>query len=178
MNGVVIEQMSTLEQACEAEEVIAGSDIATREVVQDQAIMEVLYRLDPSRQLLAAQCSGPFVLAKPGLLKGIPACTDLATKPWVAAAGVQVLNQPFLAEGNLATAGGCLDSHYLAAWLITRLRGKSAAEGALHYVAPVGEKAEYVTRAWRNIVPYLPADPSRPAAAGAAGGLSDQVALV
>lgn len=37
------------------------------------------------------------------------------------------------------------------------MRGKEAAEGALHYVAPVGEKEQYIERAWRNIAPYLPA---------------------
>jgi hypothetical protein len=46
---------------------------------------------------------------------------------------------------------------HLAAWIITRLQGQDAAEGALHYVAPVGEKEEYIERAWRNITPYLPA---------------------
>jgi transcriptional regulator GlxA family with amidase domain len=156
MNGVVIEQMSTLEEACEAGAVIVGSGVATREVVQDQPVMEVLRRLDPSRQLLAAQCSGALVLARLGLLSDIPACTDLASKPWVAAAGVEVLDQPFFAKGNIATAGGCLSSHYLAAWLITRLRGREEAESAVRYVAPVGEKEEYVARAWRNISPYLP----------------------
>lgn len=166
MNGVVIEQMSTLEEACEADAVIVGSGVATREVVQDQGIMEVLRRLDPSRQLVAAQCSGALVLAKLGLLNDIPACTDLASKPWVAAAGVEVLAQPFFAKDNIATAGGCLSSHYLAAWLITRLRGKEAAESALDYVAPAGEKEEYVARAWRNISPYLPT-PSNDAGRGA-----------
>jgi hypothetical protein len=28
----------------------------------------------------------------------------------------------------------------------------------LHYVAPVGEKEEYVERAMRNLGPYLPAN--------------------
>jgi transcriptional regulator GlxA family with amidase domain len=157
MNGVVIEQMSTLEEACAADAVIVGSGVATREVVEDPAIMDVLRRLDPSRQLIAAQCSGALVLARLGLLRDIPACTDLVSKPWVIAAGVEVLNQPFFASDNIATAGGCLASHYLAGWLITRLRSREAAEAALHYVAPVGEKDEYVARAWRNIAPYLPA---------------------
>ncbi|MER5986194.1 DJ-1/PfpI family protein [Streptomyces sp. NPDC001787] len=157
MNGVVIERMSTLEEACAADAVIVGSGIATREVVEDPAIMNILGSLDPSRQLIAAQCSGALVLAGLGLLNGIPACTDLITKPWVVAAGVEVLNQPFYARGGIATAGGCLASHYLAAWIIARLKGHDAAEGALHYVAPVGEKEEYVKRAWRNITPYLPA---------------------
>ncbi|XVX19755.1 DJ-1/PfpI family protein [Actinomycetota bacterium] len=157
MNGVVIEQMSTLEEACRADAVIVGSGVATREVVEDPDIMAQLGRLDPSRQLIAAQCSGALVLAKLGLLDDIPACTDLITKPWVIAAGVEVLNQPFFAKDNIATAGGCLASHYLAAWIIARLRGTADAEGALHYVAPVGEKEEYIERAWRNINSYLPA---------------------
>jgi transcriptional regulator GlxA family with amidase domain len=157
MNGVVVEQMSTLEEACAADAVIVGSGIATREVVEDPAIMDTLRRLDPTRQLVTAQCSGALVLARLGLLEDVPACTDLTTKPWVIAAGVEVLNQPFFAKGNVATAGGCLASHYLAAWIIARLEGKAAAESALHYVAPVGEKEEYIERAWRNINRYLPA---------------------
>jgi hypothetical protein len=39
--------------------------------------------------------------------------------------------------------------------MIARLEGTEAAESALHYVAPVGEKEEYIARAWRNISPYL-----------------------
>ncbi|MGO1056607.1 DJ-1/PfpI family protein [Crossiella sp. CA198] len=155
MNGVVIESMTDLPEACTADAVIIGSGKQTREVVADPTIMTTLRNLDPSRQLLAAQCSGTLVLAKLGLLTNIPACTDLTTRPWVVAAGVEVLNQPFYAKDNLATAGGCLASHYLAAWIIARLAGPEAAEEALHYVAPVGEKEEYVERAMRNVTPYL-----------------------
>ena len=158
MNGVVIEAMADLEDACAADAVIVGSGIQTREVVEDPAIMGQLRRLDPTRQLLAGQCSGTLVLAKLGLLENVPACTDLTTKPWVVAAGVDVLNQPFFARDNVATAGGCLASHYLAAWIIARLEGMKAAEEALHYVAPVGEKEEYIERALRNITPYLRTD--------------------
>ena len=157
MNGVVIESMASLDEACQADAVVVGSGARTREVAADPAIMGTLARLDPSRQLLAGQCSGTLLLARLGLLEGVPACTDLVTKPWVAAAGVEVLNQPFFACGNVATAGGCLASHYLAGWIIARLEGVDAAEAALDYVAPVGEKREYVTRALRNITPYLSA---------------------
>ena len=159
MNGVVVEQMATLEEAGSADAVIVGSGTATREVVEDPAIMGSLRSLDPERQLLAGQCSGTLVLAKLGLLHDIPACTDLTTKPWVLAAGVQVLNQPFYANGNLATAGGCLASPYLAAWIIARLEGIEAAESALHYVAPVGEKEDFIARAMRNLEPYLHPEP-------------------
>jgi transcriptional regulator GlxA family with amidase domain len=155
MNGVVIESMASLEEVCEADAVVVGSGTQTREVIGDPAIMGRLRRLDPSRQLLAGQCSGTLVLARLGLLDDVPACTDLITKPWVVEAGVEVLDQPFFARGNVATAGGCLASPYLAAWLIARLEGGDAAESALRYVAPVGEKEEYVAWAMRNIAPYV-----------------------
>lgn len=66
-----------------------------------------------------------------------------------------MLNQPFVAKGNVATAGGCLASQYLATWVIARLVGIAAAESAMHYVAPAGEKDDYVARAMRNITPFL-----------------------
>jgi transcriptional regulator GlxA family with amidase domain len=154
MNGVVVHAQSQLAEASTADAVIVGSGMKTREIVNDPTIMSAL-RFDPARQLIGAQCSGTLVLAKLGMLGAIPACTDLITKPWVQEAGVEVLNQPFFAAGNVATAGGCLSSQYLAAWIIARTEGEDAARSALHYVAPVGEKEEYVDRAMKNISPYL-----------------------
>jgi transcriptional regulator GlxA family with amidase domain len=154
MNGVVLHAQSTLAEACEADVVLVGSGMKTREIVADEASLSQL-KLDSARQLIGAQCSGTLLLAKLGLQAHIPACTDLLTKPWVIEAGVEVLNQPFFAKGNVATAGGCLSSQYLAAWIIARTEGEDAAQSALYYVAPVGEKDEYVSRAMNNIRPYL-----------------------
>jgi transcriptional regulator GlxA family with amidase domain len=154
MNGVVLSAHIGLAEAAGADAVIIGSGIRTREVVADPAIMAQLH-FDPVRQLLGAQCSGTLILAKLGLLGSVPACTDLTTKPWVQEAGVQVLNQPFFADGNVATAGGCLASTYLACWIIARLESMAAAESAMHYVAPVGEHDDYVARMRRNVAPYL-----------------------
>jgi len=155
MNGVVIESQCSLREAGSADAVIVGSGVLTRDVVKDESLMDQL-RFDPSRQILGAQCSGTLILAKLGLLEGVSVCTDLTTKPWVEEAGVTVLNQPFFAKDNIATAGGCLASQYLAAWVIARLAGTNDAKSALAYVAPVGEKEEYVSRALRHISPYLP----------------------
>ena len=155
MNGVKIHRQATLTEVSTADAVIIGSGVQTREVTQDESIMAQL-QLDPSRQLIGAQCSGALILAKLNLLNNIPACTDLTTKPWVQEAGVEVLNQAFFAQGNIATAGGCLASQYLATWILARFEGIESAQAAMHYVAPVGEKEHYVERAMQNILPYLP----------------------
>ena len=153
MNGVTVEAQASLADATAADAVLVGSGMRTREVVADAALMAAL-QLDPARQLIGAQCSGTLVLARLGLLDDIPACTDLTTKPWVEATGATVLNQAFFAKGNLATAGGCLASQYLAGWVIARLVGLEAAREAMHYVAPVGEKEAYVERMVANLRGY------------------------
>jgi len=155
MNGVVVRSQAPLSFAREAEAVIVGSGVQTRDIVRTPSLMAQL-KLDPSRQIIGAQCSGALVLAKLGLLGDLPACTDTTTKPWVEEAGVDVLDQPFVAHGNIATAGGCLSAHYLAAWMIARLAGWKAAESVIRYVAPVGQKQEYVDRASAVVKRYLP----------------------
>jgi transcriptional regulator GlxA family with amidase domain len=154
MNGVAIQAQSTLEEASAADAVILGSGMKTREIVASPELMARL-RFDPARQLVGSQCSGALILAKLGILGDLPVCTDLITKPWVQETGARVLDQPFHARGNLATAGGCLASQYLAAWIIARSEGLDAARDALFYVAPVGEKDDYVDRALRHITPCL-----------------------
>jgi transcriptional regulator GlxA family with amidase domain len=154
MNGATVLAQTTLEDIPNSDVVIVGSGLLTRDIVQNSAILNRI-KLDPTKQLIAAQCSGTLILAKLGLLGKIPACTDLTTKPSVQEAGIDVLNQPFFAEGNIATAGGCMASQYLATWIIAKTEGVQAAREALHYVAPVGEKDLYVDRAMGNIEPYL-----------------------
>lgn len=139
MNGVTIAAQQPLEFANTAEVVLLGSGICTRDVVKDAQILERL-QLDLNKQLIGAQCSGTLLLEALGLLDGMPACTDLTTKPWVQDAGIEVLDQPFFAEGNVATAGGCMASQYLATWVLAKLAGTEAAQSAVRYVAPVGEK--------------------------------------
>ena len=155
MNGVGLESSSTLEEVRHADAVIVGSGIKTREIAADPAMLARV-RLDPARQLIGAQCSGTLLLARLGLIGNLPACTDLTTKPWVIEAGVEVLDAPFVAHGNVATAGGCLASHYLATWMIARMGGVADAQGAIHYVAPVGEKDAWVARAMAVVTPFLP----------------------
>ena len=154
MNGVTIDAQQSLVFAEGADVVLFGSGIYTRDIAKDQSILGQL-NLDPSKQIIGAQCSGTLLLAKLSLLNGLPACTDLTTKPWVIDAGIDVLDQPFIASGNVATAGGCLSSQYLACWVIAKLAGQPAAAAAIHYVAPVGEKEETVARCMAAVEPYI-----------------------
>ena len=156
MNGVTVQAQRPLEFANQADAVIFGSGIYTRAIAENSQLLDRL-RLDPLRQLIGAQCSGTLLLARLGLLADVPACTDLTTKPWVLEAGVRVVDAPFHARGPVATAGGCLASQYLAAWMMASRAGFDAAAQALHYAAPVGEKDAYVERLLQAVRPFVDA---------------------
>jgi len=154
MNGVTIEAQQPLEFANSADVVLFGSGIYTRDIAKDKAILGRL-TLNPAKQLICAQCSGALLLSVLGILNDLPACTDLTTKPWVIESGVEVLNQPFFAQGDIATAGGCMSSQYLATWIIAKLAGNTSAESAIHYVAPVGEKDASVSHSMSVVLPFI-----------------------
>ncbi|HGH6036070.1 TPA: DJ-1/PfpI family protein, partial [Vibrio mimicus] len=105
MNGVTIRAQQPLDFANKADAVLFGSGIFTRKIAQDDQLLSQL-NLNPQRQLIGGQCSGTLLMSVLGLLDKVPACTDLTTKPWVIESGVKVLEQPFYAQGNIATAGG------------------------------------------------------------------------
>ncbi|HDZ9223380.1 TPA: DJ-1/PfpI family protein [Vibrio cholerae] len=154
MNGVTIRAQQPLDFANKADAVLFGSGIFTRKIAQDDQLLSQL-SLNPQRQLIGGQCSGTLLMSVLGLLDKVPACTDLTTKPWVIESGVKVLEQPFYAQGNIATAGGCLSSKYLATWVLCKLAGLGHAEAALHYVAPVGEKESTVKHCMSIVGGYL-----------------------
>lgn len=156
-NGVRVSAQQPLEFANDADAVLFGGSPRSREIVEDGAIMSRL-KLDPRRQLIGSQCAGAWFLAKLGLLATQPVCTNLRSRPSLEAMGIRVLDRPFVASGNVASAGGCLASPYLAAWVISRLLGREAAETALGYVAPVGEKRQYVAGVLGVVSPFVTAD--------------------
>jgi len=166
-NGIVVEAQRPLEFAAEADAVIFGSGMKTDEIAEDPAMLSRL-AVDPGRQLLASQCSGALVMAALGLLEDTPLCTDLMTRPLLEGSGRRVLDQPFHARGNVATAGGCLSSQYIAAWIIGSRLGLDRAADVIRYAAPVGQQDDYVARALSAVSSFMAA-PSAAHARGTTG---------
>jgi transcriptional regulator GlxA family with amidase domain len=160
VNGLALQAQQPLEFANQADAVLFAGGIYTRAVAENSALLDRL-QLDPLRQLIGAQCSGALLLARLGLLADMPACADVATKPWLLESGVRVVDEPFHARGPIATAGGCLAAQYLAAWLMLRGAGVEAATDALRHAAPVGEKDAYVERLLKVVTPFVDAPDGR-----------------
>ncbi|MGH1343752.1 MAG: DJ-1/PfpI family protein [Nannocystales bacterium] len=153
MNGVSITAQAPLESAAEADAVLIGSGRRTLDYLEDRSFLARL-RLDPTRQLIGAQCSGVLLLHRLGLL-GDTAASDSVTTPRLQERGVHVIQAPLHVEGNVATAGGCLASQYLASWMLARMCGWPEAARVVHEVAPVGQKDDYVRRTAEVVTPAL-----------------------
>lgn len=125
MNGVTVHSQQPFSFVNQADAVLFGSGKLTRTLIQDEKLMSV-FQLDPSCQLIGSQCSGALILQRLGLIENTPICTDLITRPYLVESGAQVIDQSFVTKGNIATAGGCLSSQYLAAWVIHRSLGREA----------------------------------------------------
>jgi transcriptional regulator GlxA family with amidase domain len=154
-NGVVVEAQKPLEFCEEADAVIFGSGMKTDEVAEDP-VMLARMKVDPRHQLLVGQCSGALVMSALGLFQGEPVCTDLNTEPLLSRQGLMVADSAFHAAGNVATAGGCLASQYIATWIIGRALGTEEAGAVIQAAAPVGQEDEYVRRALDTVKPFLP----------------------
>ena len=158
MNGVTVEAQRPLEFANDADAVLFGSGMYHRAIADPStergAWLDRLH-LDPLRQVIGAQCSGTLLLARLGLLGEMPACADTTVRPWLMQAGVRVIDEPFHARGPVATAGGCMASVYLAAWLMWSGAGRDATAAALRHAAPVGEKDAWVERVLSVVEPFL-----------------------
>ncbi|HEX2914397.1 MAG TPA: DJ-1/PfpI family protein [Chloroflexia bacterium] len=160
LNGVTVQVEKGLDFANVADVVLFGSGRKTREVIKDEGLM-ASFKLDPQRQLIGSQCSGALIMQRLGLLQSLPACTDSTTRPYLEETGITVLGQPFYAEGNIATAGGCLSSQYLAAWVLLQKLGEAAMADALRYVAPVGEEEKLISHTLEVITGYQRLIPER-----------------
>ncbi len=78
-------------------------------------------RSRPGRQMIGSMCSGALELAALGLLDGAEAMTYPTATTELEAFGVTVVEEPFVANGNGATAAGCLAAQHLVGWVVERL---------------------------------------------------------
>ncbi|MEQ8286438.1 DJ-1/PfpI family protein [Thalassospira sp.] len=160
MNGVTVTAQKPLSFVKDADAVILGSGIYTREHINDTAITRELL-LDPERQLIGAQCSGVLFLYRLGLLPAT-ITTDTKTRPILARTDAIIEDRPLVAQGNIVTSGGCLSSSYLAGWFLAKAVGLDKAMSILETVAPVGQRSQFGKQAREIISKQLDIPAKRP----------------
>jgi transcriptional regulator GlxA family with amidase domain len=135
--GLSIAMHGPVEEIAGADAVLFASGPATRTLRHDRAYLARL-KLDPTRQLVGAMCSGALLLAALGLLEGRRATTHPVVRDLLRETGTTVVDEPFVREGNVATAAACLAGVDLAAWVVESLLGADVADAMLQQVMPIG----------------------------------------
>jgi transcriptional regulator GlxA family with amidase domain len=136
-SGIAVEAHGGLAEASTADAVFVVSGDGSREKIADAAFMRAL-QLDPARQVIGAIDSGALVLAALGLLDGLSGTTYPIIMHELEAMGVRAENRALVVHGNVATAGGCLASLDLCAWMVGRLLTEDAAARVRASFEPIG----------------------------------------
>lgn len=134
--GIRVQTHGRLEEANSADAVLFTSGPGTRARIHDEPFLDA-FNLDSGRQLIGSICSGSLILGALGLLEGKRAVTYPGAKAILENMGVRVIPEPFIQEGNVATAAGCLAAQQLAGWIIEKLVGKEEREAVLSSIQPV-----------------------------------------
>lgn len=136
--GLSIAMQGRVEEAAQADAVMFASGHVTRALHGDAAYLARFAGLDPTRQLLTAQCSGSLILGALGHLRGRRATTYAAPDAIarLAELGATYVSEGLVVDGPVATAAGCLANADLVGWIVTRLAGPDLAAAVLAEVAP------------------------------------------
>jgi transcriptional regulator GlxA family with amidase domain len=136
VSGLTIPMHGRVEEAANADAVLFSSGPLARVLMRDGQYLS-RFRLDPKRQLVGSMCSGALLLGALGLLEGKRATTYPTAVELLRSLGVEVVDRPFVREGNVATAAACLAGQDLAGWVIETLLGADARAAVLSEVQPI-----------------------------------------
>lgn len=137
MAGLTIPMSGCMEEIEHADAVLFASGTGIQRLIRDQKYLNDL-KLNPNKQLIGSMCSGALLLGALGLLTGKRATTYPTVVEQLSQYGVQVVDEPFVNIGNIATAAGCLAAQDLVSWMIRSLVGEEMVKQVLDSVQPVG----------------------------------------
>ncbi|HUR99933.1 MAG TPA: DJ-1/PfpI family protein [Pyrinomonadaceae bacterium] len=136
--GIETKTHGAIEEANNSDAILFVSGFGTRARIADQNWLD-RFQLDPEKQIIGSICSGSLIMAKLGLLDGKTATTYPTTKSALENLGIEVIEEPFVAHENIATAGGCLAQQYLVGWVIEKLADTEWKNVVIRSIQPVGE---------------------------------------
>lgn len=98
------------------------------------ALLDWVHAMDGRVKIMASVCTGAAVLARAGLLDGLPAATNHSAFMWVASFGPKVLWDSvsrWVDAGKYVTSAGVSAGTDMGFYLVSRLAGRAIAENAV-----------------------------------------------
>jgi len=142
-NGLKIVPEHTFESAPAPDVLVIPGGFGTRALLSKPSVLEWIRVRAKRAEIVASVCTGSLVLAKAGLLNGLPVTThylrhDLLRE--LAPSATVHEDKRFLDNGHIATSAGISAGIDLCLHLVARLHG----------VAVATETARYMEYHWRN----------------------------
>ncbi len=136
--GLPLRRSQPFEFANQCDAVFFCSGPRTRDLIKDKKFLSN-FKLDETRQIIAAIDSGALILAALGFLKNKKATTYPTAFELLSEFGAQVeKSESFVSEGNIATAARCLSGDRLALWIVEKLAGPNISKTVFDSVKPLG----------------------------------------
>ncbi|MEN9934262.1 MAG: hypothetical protein RLZZ387_841 [Chloroflexota bacterium] len=132
-NGLVVQPAYTLETSPPAEIIVVPGGAGTRALEERPTVVEWVRRRAAEAELTTSVCTGSFLLARAGLLAGLPAATH-----WEAVAELRERypdvsvqeEQRYVDAGAVVTSAGVSAGIDMALHVVARLYGPNVARAA------------------------------------------------
>lgn len=142
-HGLVVQTHGPLSDANQADAVLFVSGRHGVPAALANPNFMASFNLDPTRQYIGSICAGAYIIERLGLIPDGRVTTHPDAQGGLLELGLQVLDQPLVCQGKVATAGGCLAALYLLGWLIESMFDSDKRRKTLLPVLPAGQQEIY-----------------------------------
>ena len=125
--GLSINVDHTFASAPAADVLIVPGGVGTREGVDNEALVGYIRRAGAQAAWVTSVCTGAFLLHRAGFLDGKRATTHWGSRQQLADAGVTVVEERWVHDGNVITAAGVSAGIDMALYLVGQIKGPDEA---------------------------------------------------
>jgi cyclohexyl-isocyanide hydratase len=129
-HGLVFSGLADLSEVENCDVLCVPGGSGTSAAMLDEAFMREIRRLAGGARYLTSVCTGSFILAAAGLLRGKRAATHWSTRELLAPLGVIIDEDRVVRDGNIITGGGVTAGIDFALVAVAEIFGRAAAEAA------------------------------------------------
>jgi len=133
-NGMKIIPDTTIEECPALDILVVPGGKGRVLAMKNTAIKDFIKKQMPTAKYITSVCTGAFLLAEAGLLKGKTATTYHTAFSELEAYSVQVLSKKIVHDGNIITAGGVSSGIELGFYLLKQLFGLAISQEVAHLV--------------------------------------------
>ena len=142
---ITVSMHAGLDVAAQSNALLFAGGHGARKKLGDPRFLRAI-KLDPERQLIGSVGTGSLLLAALGLLAHKRAAAHPSQQDVLQRFGVRGVDEPFVCDGNVATAAGGLAAQQLVGWAVERLSSQRERERILGSIQPLASSMKHAAR--------------------------------